>query len=73
MEFEVCNCTDAEYERIARPAWARLIWGQRRCFRCAACGARMLVAPRKIEEAVWRQRQARTEFLTAPLQARGEL
>lgn len=73
MEFEVCTCVDAEYERIARPAWARLIWGHRRYFRCCACGARMLVAPRKIEEAVWRQRQTRTEFLAAPLQERAKL
>ncbi|ROR24895.1 hypothetical protein EC845_0929 [Comamonas sp. BIGb0124] len=60
MQMKMCGCTDAEYDRLKRPMWAKALFAKRRLFRCSTCESHLLVPPDEVEDALQKQRAARS-------------
>ena len=60
VNYNRCECTEAEYGRVKRPLWTKLAYNSRRLYRCSNCSALLLVQPDDIEDALQRQRASRS-------------
>lgn len=63
IALKVCDCPDCDYVRLKRPLWAKLFFSDRLLFQCTSSGHKMLVQPKEIEDAIWRQRARHREFV----------
>ena len=52
VNYNLCECTEAEYDRVKRPLWTKLAYNSRRLYRCSNCSALLLVQPDDIEDAL---------------------
>ncbi|MEJ2802329.1 hypothetical protein WAE61_10640 [Comamonadaceae bacterium PP-2] len=59
VSFKVRTAGNPEYVRIARPLWAKLLFSNRRMYKCVATGHVALVRPEAIDFIEERRRQAR--------------
>ncbi|WP_158615613.1 hypothetical protein [Comamonas sp. BIGb0124] len=45
---------------MKRPMWAKALFAKRRLFRCSTCESHLLVPPDEVEDALQKQRAARS-------------